>query len=99
MTNERMVNVGDAYGRNNLYWIIVFMGWKTSQTNRKEMIMASAIKHCDCKHSFQDQEYGIGKRLHTIAKPKETPVTHRCTVCGKETRAGHIDKEKTTERR
>jgi len=35
------------------------------------------IKHCKCKHEFQDSVYGKGLRLHTVAKDG----THRCTVC------------------
>lgn len=40
----------------------------------------SKILACSCKHSFQDKEYGVGKRLHTFTKKK----MWRCTICLKE---------------
>jgi hypothetical protein len=42
-----------------------------------------AILRCDCKHSFQDRQYGPGMRVHNYChsdKNKDTPW--RCTVCG-----------------
>lgn len=37
---------------------------------------------CNCKHEFQDREYGPGIRLFN---PCGTPTTKwRCTVCGRE---------------
>jgi len=41
----------------------------------------SKILPCDCEHSYQDQIYGKGKRVHNEGKEKK--VT--CTVCGKKT--------------
>lgn len=40
------------------------------------------IKKCDCKHEFQDKEYGEGMRVHNECTSKEGK--YRCTVCGKE---------------
>jgi len=40
------------------------------------------IKKCSCQHSYQDQQYGKGNRVHTEAKDG----TLRCTVCGPKTR-------------
>lgn len=37
----------------------------------------SVRKPCTCKSDFQDQKYGKGIRLHSIAK-----VEYRCSVCG-----------------
>jgi len=42
------------------------------------------IVHCDCKHDFQDKEYGKGKRLATPTKKDKINIIYRCTVCGKE---------------
>lgn len=48
-----------------------------------------AIKQCGCTAGpngvklaaqFQDQLYGVGKRIHTVGNNKI-----RCSVCGKET--------------
>lgn len=40
------------------------------------------VARCDCKHTFQDKEYGAGLRLHNIAVKSQK---RRCTVCSKET--------------
>lgn len=37
------------------------------------------IKKCDCKHDFQDKEYGKQNRVHNKGTNKAT-----CTVCSKE---------------
>lgn len=37
------------------------------------------VTSCDCKHAYQDKNYGQGKRVHNIGK-----AAYRCTVCGKE---------------
>ena len=37
------------------------------------------ILKCNCKHAFQDKEYGQGLRLHNIMKGNKKA---RCTVCG-----------------
>ena len=37
-----------------------------------------ATKKCTCKHAYQDQRYGEGKRVHNeLAHGKG----YRCTVC------------------
>ena len=42
------------------------------------------IKKCDCKHEFQDKEYGKGNRMHNpIIKKQGVPQQYRCTVCEK----------------
>lgn len=42
------------------------------------------IAPCECKHAFQDKEYGVGNRVHNHAPKKDTEKTrYRCTVCGK----------------
>ena len=38
------------------------------------------ILRCDCKHEFQDKQYGKGRRVHTTNEKGR----FRCTVCGKE---------------
>jgi hypothetical protein len=47
------------------------------------------ILRCDCKHEFQDKEYGPGRRLHNLMGHKEGQSRkYRCAVCGKEREAG-----------
>lgn len=36
----------------------------------------SNVKHCSCKHEYQDTVYGKGMRLHTASNKGD-----RCTVC------------------
>lgn len=43
------------------------------------------IKHCSCRHDFQDATYGEGMRVHNKAGGNKKPLAWRCTVCGKET--------------
>lgn len=43
--------------------------------------MDTIILKCDCKSAYQDEKYGLGKRLHNIRKGDRTC---RCTVCKKE---------------
>lgn len=38
------------------------------------------IKPCDCKHEYQDNKYGKGKRVFN----KTMKDKGRCTVCGLE---------------
>lgn len=40
----------------------------------------SKIIECTCRHSFQDERYGSGKRLHNRMEGKDI-IKHRCTVC------------------
>lgn len=48
----------------------------------EEIIVATKLKFCDCKSTFQDSEYA-GKRVHNKTRKKEGSI-YRCTVCGKE---------------
>ena len=45
------------------------------------------ILACSCKTgpaaSYQDEKYGVGKRVHT---PTAKDKTYRCTLCGHEQR-------------
>jgi len=44
------------------------------------------IRHCSCKHEYQDQKYGKQMRLHNIRIKRDNKSTDkhgsRCTVCG-----------------
>lgn len=41
------------------------------------------VKQCNCKHNFQDKEYGKGMRVHNETKKKPTALGGwKCTVCG-----------------
>jgi len=50
---------------------------------------------CDCLHSFQDEKYGKGQRVHTGMKVT-TPgmFGYRCTVCSKVKNTGAPKKGK-----
>ena len=43
----------------------------------------TAIIQCTCKHEFQDNRYGPGKRLHNELGVPKDGNHYRCTVCGK----------------
>lgn len=47
--------------------------------------MNTSVKRCDCRHSYQDEKYGKGMRVHNN-KRKEQGKEQKssCTVCGKE---------------
>lgn len=40
------------------------------------------ITTCGCVSAYQDEKYGVGKRVHN-ASPT-TKINGRCTVCGRE---------------
>ena len=40
----------------------------------------TTVKPCDCKHEFQDKEYGKGMRVHSLGADGKSAT---CTVCGK----------------
>ena len=40
--------------------------------------MECAILKCNCKHEYQDQTYGKGKR---VCNPTKDKNEYRCTVC------------------
>jgi rubrerythrin len=40
--------------------------------------MSAKVVACNCKHEFQDEHYGKGKRLANLTGKGE----YRCTVCG-----------------
>jgi len=39
------------------------------------------VKKCTCIHKFQDEIYGVGRRVHNQSL-KDRTVRWRCTVCG-----------------
>lgn len=42
------------------------------------------IKTCDCKHDYQDEKYGKGKRvMNEKPAPKGGTIKYVCTVCEK----------------
>jgi hypothetical protein len=41
----------------------------------------TTIRECGCKHEYQDEKYGKGKRVHNKCRPKQGEAW-RCTVCG-----------------
>jgi len=44
------------------------------------------VKDCNCKHEYQDEKYGKGKRVFNrmLRKKGEGAYFWRCTVCSKE---------------
>lgn len=51
--------------------------------------MSCVIKKCDCKHSFQDETYGVGNRVHNVSTKGSN-----CTVCGKEKTGSDLNSRK-----
>lgn len=46
--------------------------------------MGSVIINCDCRHDFQDERYGAGRRVANLrAKIEKDEREVRCTVCGR----------------
>jgi hypothetical protein len=45
--------------------------------------MAVKVLKCNCKHDFQDKNYGPGNRVHNETGKTGRP-SWRCTVCGRE---------------
>lgn len=43
-----------------------------------------AVMDCACKHDFQDERYGKGRRVHNVVIKKGQAAGKRCTACGKE---------------
>jgi hypothetical protein len=39
------------------------------------------IRKCTCKHKYQDEKYGKGRRVHNEMKPRSGDKECRCTVC------------------
>lgn len=54
------------------------------------MAKTTKIVNCDCQHSFQDKEYGPGKRLANYATKNGR---FRCTVCEREHGDGAVKKK------
>jgi hypothetical protein len=49
--------------------------------------MATRVIKCNCKHEYQDKQYGSGNRVHNPTKKGGTgAIIYRCTACNKETR-------------
>lgn len=42
----------------------------------------SRVMRCDCKHDYQDEKYGVGKRVHSRRVKDRKPLGWRCSVCG-----------------
>ncbi|MEW6207432.1 MAG: hypothetical protein AB1631_03640 [Acidobacteriota bacterium] len=46
--------------------------------------MGTVIISCDCRHSFQDERYGAGRRVANLkAKKEKEDREARCTVCSR----------------
>ena len=41
--------------------------------------MPAVVAKCNCKHDFQDSEYGVGNRIHNTSEDLKKGT---CTVCG-----------------
>lgn len=42
----------------------------------------TGIKPCTCQHTYQDEKYGKGQRVHNGGKGKAGENVWICTVCG-----------------
>jgi hypothetical protein len=49
--------------------------------------MPTEVKNCDCKHAYQDKQYGKNKRVWNIGATKKS-----CTVCGKSEKTNKLVK-------
>jgi len=47
-------------------------------------VQGTRVIGCSCPHTFQDDIYGAGRRLHNTGAG--VPPTYTCTVCGKDKR-------------
>ena len=48
-------------------------------------IVKTKIMQCNCKHEYQDQQYGLNKRVHNPCPGKSAnEIVYRCTVCSKQ---------------
>jgi hypothetical protein len=59
-------------------------------TNERKIIMSTEVKHCMCRHDWQDKKYGDGKR---VCNSKKDGGGWRCTSCGKDVVAGATTKK------
>ncbi len=39
------------------------------------------VLSCTCKHEYQDQKYGQGKRIHNEIPGQNGPPSWQCTIC------------------
>lgn len=44
---------------------------------------STKLVKCNCRHAFQDNEYGEGQRLANRCKQSTGASQYRCTVCDK----------------
>ena len=48
-------------------------------------IVKTKIMQCTCNHKYQDQQYGLNKRVHNPCPGKSAnEIVYRCTVCSKQ---------------
>lgn len=48
------------------------------------------ILKCSCRHDYQDNRYGKGRRVfNETSKGDANDRTYRCTVCSHETKKGN----------
>ena len=55
------------------------------------------IMICHCKHSFQDETYGVGKRYFNTLGSGQKVTGYVCTVCGTKVTATSEDKKNEKE--
>ena len=55
------------------------MGNKPEQIKPADVVINTAIHHCTCVSRYQDDRYGVGKRVHNVSHKNKAS---RCTVCG-----------------
>lgn len=55
---------------------------KEQQQEQESKKNGTIVLSCTCTHEFQDDTYGMGKRLHNLSGAKGSKKA-RCTVCSK----------------
>jgi len=56
---------------------------KEKKAEHQETTSHVMISICSCKHEYQDQKYGAGKRVFNIGQKDKNKLEGNCTVCGK----------------
>lgn len=70
----------------------VLLGVAANDNTKLIKLNRSGIVNCDCKHGFQDERYGKGKRVATPvnSQQKSGAFVVACTVCGRTHNLGKV---------
>lgn len=59
------------------------MAKQKNTESQETKVSSTVIASCSCKHPYQDQKYGHGKRVFNIGQKDKNKFEGTCTVCGK----------------